>query len=122
MDPPSARQTVKEALPGTIHQLVKKSGLTESCIRRWLRDMRDKKEAHISAYKRTAGLWTPLWVLGIGSDAKKPKPLTSAHYCRMWRNKNRRDNAEFKEAAKRAKKAADEAAKTPHDWLSALRM
>lgn len=121
MAPVSVRQKVKEALPGTIHQLVKKVGVTESCVRRWLRDMHGI-EAHIDRYKRTAGLWTPVWGVGEGRDAPKPKPLTMAQHCRAWRKRNKRDNVEFVEAAKRAKQAADEAAKTPCDWLSSLRM
>lgn len=90
MAPPDKRKEVEAALPGTVLQLVDKTGLAESTVRRMLRRLRDDDKAHISKRLRNVGGSTPLWVAGPGEDAPPLKPYTAAQYCRRFRKRVRK--------------------------------
>lgn len=118
----SRKDTVLQALPGTIHDIVGTTGLAESTIRRWLRRMQESepKQAHVARFRRTGGMRTPYWVAGPGKDAKEPAALGNAAWSRKSRKKRRAENEDFRAARDRARRAAKEAATTPNTWFSAL--
>lgn len=105
MAPPSRKPDVLVLLPaidaidwqnwipgrlGTIHGLVKATGMQEAAIRRHLRTLRCEGQARIGGWIRTLGCPTPVWVLGSGEDAPLPKTRTTAQYCRKYRRRVRR--------------------------------
>lgn len=120
MAPPGFKKAILAALPGTIHDIRAKTGLAESTIRRWARKLKGKG-MRISRYKRTSGLYTPVYVVGYGPDAPDPGALSCADYCRRWREKAKATGEiEFVYARRHARDRAKRAAKTPQTWLSAL--
>lgn len=122
MPPVGERSTVAAALPGYIEDIVLKTGLAESTIRRWLNRMRlaDHKTVHIARWKRKNGGMAPYYVLGDGVDATKPKPHSQAQYSRKWRKHRREKKAERAAALAVTMAHAALAAKTPQTWASAL--
>lgn len=90
MAPPSDRAKIMAALPGTIHQLVARSGSTEATIRRHLKRARKDGQSHIGRWIRTVGALTPFHMAGPGVDAPKPPARTPAAYCRIFRRRQRR--------------------------------
>lgn len=122
MPPVGEKETVAAALPGNIEQLVAKTGLAESTIRRWLVRMRktEPKEARITSWKRKAGGMAPRYAAGPGVDAKKPKARTQAQYSQKWRDARKEERLEIEAARTEARAAADRAARTPQAWTSAL--
>lgn len=110
------KKLIEKALPGTIDELVKKSGCAESTIRRWLRRMRKSKECHIGKWVERCSCDTPYWVEGKGDDAPYVRlACTSAEYSKRWRDGKKRVDyklmCELKLARAKARKNADIMAK-----------
>ncbi len=122
MPPVGERATVKAALPGNIEQLVEKTGLAESTIRRWLVRMRkaEPKEAHIVGWKRKCGGMAPRYAAGPGKDMKKPKARSNAQYSQKWRAARKVERLELEAARAEARACADRVASTNQSWFSAL--
>lgn len=120
MAPPWFKKTILAALPGTVLEIREKTGLAGSTIRRWARKL-SEVEMHIERYIRTKGLYTPYYVAGPGKDAKEPRAMSGAEYCRRWRKKARKSGElEFVYARRHARDRANRAEKQPQSWLSAL--
>lgn len=120
MPPVGMKSAVAAALPGTIHEIAKKSGLAESTIRRWLRELRENNAAHISRWNRQNGLPTPFYAAGPGKDRPAPKARTSAQYSKKWRAARRKERIEREEARAEADEFVRQAASTPKTWASSL--
>lgn len=120
MAPPGFKKAILAALPGTVLEIRERTGLAESTIRRWARKLRGT-EMRISRYIRTKGLYTPVYVAGPGKDANEPDAMSTADYCRRWREKARKSGElEFVYARRHARDRAKRAEKRPQSWLSAL--
>lgn len=95
MPPVGCRERVKNALPGTYKEICAKAHVSQGTAKRWLHELRDAGECHIGAWKRsldTRGMYQRVWVAGPGKDKRCTfKPLTSAEYCRRYRQKHRND-------------------------------
>jgi hypothetical protein len=122
MPPVGERAAVLAALPGDVHQLVEKTGLVESTVRRWLVRMRkaEPKQARVISWKRKNGGMAPRYVAGPGADAPKPKARTQAQYSQKWRVARKAERLEIEAARAEARAHADRAARTPQAWTSAL--
>lgn len=55
MAPPGYRHVIERALPGTMGQLVEKSGMSIALVRKWVRVMRADGGCHVGAWERTQG-------------------------------------------------------------------
>lgn len=122
MPPIGFKKLIADALPGTMKQLVEKSGCAESTIRRWLERMRLAGECHITRWERTGGQITPHYVSGAGKDAVcNLKSKTSAQYCKEHRKRLRKTgDLDFYYARIRAQRKAIAAKTKPQSWLSSL--
>jgi|SRR5471030_1751024 len=116
------KSLIVRALPGTISDLVKKSGCAESTIRRWLNRMRADGECHIARWRRTGGSLTPFYVAGRGVDAVcNLKARTNAQYCRRSRAKMQgTEHGDVQHARELARKVADRSAAKQQTWAAAL--
>lgn len=128
MAPPDKKPEVAAALPGTVLQIVAKTGLAESTVRRMLRRLRDEDAAHISKRLRNVGGSTPRWVAGPGVDAPPLVPYTGAQYCRHFRKRVRKAIAtaeagglpDERYARHVARKQADKVAKVGDPLINAF--
>lgn len=65
------RELVLNALPGRMDTVMSSTGLSVSAVRRWLKDIYEAKESHISGWKKLlSGAWIPRYSRGPGIDAK----------------------------------------------------
>lgn len=55
MPPVGFRRLVEEALPGTYGELIERTGLAESTVKRWIKVMRAEGKVFISAWRRCIG-------------------------------------------------------------------
>lgn len=121
MSQKSSRQAVFDALPGTIPQIVKKTGVCRATVYHWIGKLRAAGACHISSWRRTTGCSTPRYVAGPGVDAPKPSRLTGADYHRKHYIKHRRDvEMEMRATRKAARENAALMAKIPQGWAAAL--
>ena len=132
MAPPSMIAKVEAALPGTVLQIVAKTGLVESTVRRWLVRLRADGKAHISKRLRNVGGSTPVWIAGPGEDAPPIVPYTSAQYSKRFRRRVKKAIAKAVETGVEDKRYANKISKhiagqtvaqtraKPNTWLSAL--
>lgn len=132
MPPPSTKPLVAAALPGTVVDIIAKSGLVESTVRRHLCTLRDEGKAHIKKRRRAGGRSSPVWVEGPGKDAPIPAPLGNAGWCRRHRKRVRKAIAKAQAGGKedpryirhiRLKQVdakVKQAKAEPQTWISAL--
>lgn len=122
MPPVGFRSLIVRALPGTMCDLVRKSGCAESTIRRWLHRLRAENECHISGWRRNYGGHTPYYEAGPGKDARcNLKRLTNTEYARRWRAKMAgTEHGDVAAAKNRARKVADRVKSRPRDWAAML--
>lgn len=118
---PNHRQAVFAALPGTIPQIIKKSGVSRATVFAWIRVFQAERLTYIKRWKLTKGNPTPFYVIGEGENEPRPGPQTSSQYSRRYYVKHR---AEFEREQRANRRAAREyaatVAKRPQSWLSAL--
>lgn len=73
MAPPGYRHVIERALPGTLAQLVDKSGMSIALVRKWVRVMRADGACHVGAWERGQGgrgelRVAQVFVAGPGAD------------------------------------------------------
>jgi hypothetical protein len=119
---PGFRILIARSLPGSMTDLVRKSGCAESTIRRWLHRMRADGTCHISGWERNCSSITAIYSAGPGPDAPcRLKRKTSAQYSKEWRDRARKSGElDVIYARKNARDRASTATKKPHDWAAAL--
>ena len=66
--------------------------------------LRQQGVVHIQEWRRSGNVMVAVYRYGIGTDAVKPKPLTSQERLRRWRAKESLDDHAFRMARERAKK------------------
>jgi hypothetical protein len=59
---------------------------------------------HIQEWRRSGNVLVAVYRHGIGTDAVKPKPMTSQERLKRWRSKESLDDHAFRMAKERAKK------------------
>lgn len=126
MPPVGYKAQVVAAMPGTVPEIVVRSGMTESTVKRWICIMRAAGESHIGSWKRSVGpgQFQSIHVLGPGDDAAcKLRPFTVAECSKRARRAGRiNGNADAIQARRSAKYYAKKAASAAHDWAAALFM
>lgn len=89
MPPVGFRKQVELAMPGTFGELVGKTGLSQSTIKKWLAVIRADGASHIGKWIRTegrGGSFRPVHVLGPGRDARcNLKRMDGAECSRRYR-------------------------------------
>ena len=120
----SRRAVVLAALPGNLNTITASTGLGRTTVWRWLKDIHQAGESHITSWSRTegGGPFLPTYTAGPGADAKcKLKPLTQAQKTARHMAKAKRDGRwEFRAAAQRARWAADRANYKKDPLMAAL--
>jgi hypothetical protein len=66
--------------------------------------LRANNEVHIQEWRRSGNVLVAVYRHGIGTDAEKPKPMTSQERLKRWRSKESLDDHAFRMAKERAKK------------------
>lgn len=119
----ACRARVLAAMPGNAKQLAQRALVHESTARTWIRSMRAEPvpACHVVKWTRTEGNTVPTYAAGPGKDAPRPKPLTPSQTSKAFRARTKKDGrAEDLRARRRARIAADKAARAGGNWLSAL--
>lgn len=124
MPPVGYKAQVVAAMPGTVPEIMARSGMTETTVKRWIRILRAAGESHIAKWKRSigSGAFQSVHVLGAGQDARcYLQPYTTAQLSKRSRRAGKVDGrAEATQARRSAKYYAKKAARTPHDWAAML--
>lgn len=122
MPPIGFGSLIARSLPGSMTDLVRKSGCAESTIRRWLHRMRADGTCHISGWERNCSSITAIYSSGPGTDVPcNLKRKTSAQYSKEWRKRARQSGElQFIYDRKYARDRAQTAAKRANTWASAL--
>ncbi len=117
------KHLVAAALPGTLSEIIEKSGMLASTVCRWLRKLREEGACHVGGWERTKGTGGPIkrvYVAGPGEDVMcKLKRAGTAVYSARYRKKNS-DKRDTYNARRNAINAADRALRTPNTWLGEL--
>lgn len=125
MPPVGYKAQVIAAMPGTVPEIMARSGMTKSTVKRWITLMREAGECHIDRWIRPDGPggFMPVHIIGEGKDARcHLKAFSGAHYSKKSRRKAKEEGkAEFTQARRSAQYYAKKATAKPHDWLHALR-
>jgi len=66
--------------------------------------LRQQGVVHIQEWRRSGNVLVAVYRHGIGTDAAKPKPMTSQERLKRWRSKESLDDHAFRMAKERAKK------------------
>ncbi|MBV8660375.1 MAG: helix-turn-helix domain-containing protein, partial [Burkholderiales bacterium] len=102
MPPVGYKSQIIAAMPGSVPEIMAKSGMNESTVKRWIRIMRAAGESHIGSWKRSngSGGFQSVHVLGAGQDAPCClKSFTVAQCCKRSRRNAKVDGrAEFTQA------------------------
>lgn len=123
MAPPSRKHEVIAALPGTCPQIMKRTGVCQDSVNKWIRKLHEAGQIHITSWSWYGCNKTPRYVLGPGRDAQcRLKAYTVAEHCQNYRNRKKKDEAEFVAAKQRAIVNADRivSSKQAATWLTAL--
>ncbi len=126
MPPPGYRKLIAASLPGTLSEIMAKSGMTEGTCKRWIRILREEGLSHITDWKRatgTRGGFRPVHAPGAGTDAANPlQPLTSAETCKRYRDKIKldRDRNDRHKAKSLARQFARKAGRRGDPLVNAL--
>lgn len=95
---PSARDQVLTGFPGTRAEIAKKSGASSATVGKWLAILRAEGVVHIARWRRSKrGSKRPVFVVGVGVDAKEPKTLTPQQSQERYRNRHPERRAEIRE-------------------------
>lgn len=118
------RAFVEASLPGTCAEIAEKAGVDRSTVHAWIGKIREDGLSHIGSWQRTTPQITvAVHVPGPGKDAKRPRNMTKAESCALWRKRNK-EKVESQNAKKRAAWHANKIVKqhktNPATWLSAL--
>jgi hypothetical protein len=102
-----ARDHILQAMPGTVNQLVTKSGYCRSTVERWLRALRqgepEQRGSHIIGWKRPerCGHFVAVHAAGPGKDAPcRLKPLTASQDWQKAKQKYGMETLRRKERAR----------------------
>lgn len=122
MPPPGFRKAVVAALPGTLCQIIVKSGMRKGTVVRWPRILQDEGAIHVSGWVRSEAAGPIKRVYTDGPGVNVPctlKRLPGAKYNKKYRKTHAELIATYNDR-RRARYHAARAAKTPQTWLSAL--
>ena len=98
---PSHRDKVLAALPGTINQVAKRSGVSRSTVGKWLLILAAERLVYVSRWVSLRNGPVPFYRLRVREssvDAPKPPPQTDADYQRRFNEKHPGRRAEIREA------------------------
>lgn len=90
--------------PMTAHELAATVYCTQRSAQILVSRLRKQGLVYITEWRRVGTVWVAVYAYGIGSDAIKPKPLTSQERLAKWRAKESLDDHAFRMARERAKK------------------
>lgn len=92
---------------GTVADLAEASGLHRTAVRRAVNALKEGGKARIGSWESLGNGWAPYWVMGVGSDAKRPskepRKVVSARY---WARRRERLRFESVQASLALKDAA----------------
>lgn len=96
----------------TLSQIVEATGGSETRIGRCLRMLRDAGAIFVATWERPSGFgrWIPVWELGAGKDAPKPRALTKAEINRRLRGRRKTEAMHAAICGAPGRVAANEAA------------
>lgn len=109
--------------PGNLPQLQKRTGLAKTTVWRWVKELHDNDEVHITGWTRVreGGPFKATYSIGKGDDLPcSILPYSEAQKSRRFQKKKREEKAEFRAARDRAAKAADLAAQRRDPMIEAL--
>lgn len=113
-------QAVFAALPGTVPEIMKKSGVSSRTVYEWIKTFREQGRIHIATWRRN-GYLRPYYAAGHGVDKPRPKAFTKATIDRRYYRKHVRDlEKEIRASGRAARKNAASTRKAPQSWISAL--
>ncbi len=114
---PSKRDLVIAALPGTHHQLAKKSDVSISTVGKWIAILRKEGAIHVTGWRRShRGSKQPVFTLGPGEDKPEPKTLTQAQSDARFRKRNPERHKEIHDQSYQRQRAR----KRGHGFLATL--
>jgi hypothetical protein len=93
---------IREAL--TAHELAAAVYCTQRSAQILVSRLRKQGLVYISEWRKIGTVWVAVYAYGIGSDATKPRPMTSRERIEKWRAKESLDDHAFRMARERAKK------------------
>lgn len=85
-----AKRDILESMPGTVAQLVKKSGYHRATVERWLRKLRAADGSHIVDWQRPNGAGNFIPVHGAGTGVDVPCTLVALTSSEKWKATVRR--------------------------------
>jgi len=88
----------------TAPEVAAKVFCTERSAQILINNLRANNEVHIQEWRRSGNVLVAVYRHGIGTDAEKPKPMTSQERLKRWRSKESLDDHAFRMAKERAKK------------------
>jgi len=88
----------------TAPEVAAKVFCTERSAQILINKLRANNEVHIQEWRRSGNVLVAVYRHGIGTDAEKPKPMTSQERLKRWRSKESLDDHAFRMAKERAKK------------------
>lgn len=89
-----SRQRVERALPGTVHEIVTRTGLGRTTVRNYLRELREERVIYVSKWLRSNGRggFQPYFRLGKRKDATcKLVPYTIAERSERFKSRHVED-------------------------------
>lgn len=79
-------ERILQLLPATSTALLEQLDITStSTLHKWVSRLRKDGKMHIGRWERTLGPFAPVYVLGSGKDAPRPKRWTSAQLQKRYR-------------------------------------
>jgi hypothetical protein len=88
----------------TAPEVAAKVFCTERSAQILINKLRSNNEVHIQEWRRSGNVLVAVYRHGIGTDAVKPKPMTSQERLKRWRSKESLDDHAFRMAKERARK------------------
>jgi len=88
----------------TAHELAATVYCTQRSAQILVSRLRKQGLVYISEWRKIGTVWVAVYAYGIGSDATKPRPMTSRERIEKWRAKESLDDHAFRMARERAKK------------------
>jgi len=88
----------------TAPEVAAKVYCTERSAQILINKLRKQGVVHIQEWRRSVNVLVAVYRHGIGTDAVKPKPMTSQERLKRWRSKESLDDHAFRMAKERAKK------------------
>lgn len=114
---PELRDKVIAALPGTLAQIERKSGVSGTSARRWTSRLRKEGVIHIGGWRRSSpGGKQPVFVMGAGEDKPPPKTLTPAQIRKRFRKRHPERFKEIQDLSYRRTQTRERG----HGFLAAL--